>query len=226
MIGAANTPAADWQPDPYYGRPEVSNSDLTKLKKELMGIQEWIDVEKAYKFGRLIDAIITEPKSVNKLMLLCQGEKYSKEDFEIAERMHKSFLADELCAGLLKQSDTQKIMIEQDKIFTYENMEFRLSVRCKWDLWMGFAKWGSDIKSTTATTQKQFEEAARHFDYDRQRSWYMDIAGSPRDMLIGISKINFKVFKIPIQRGDAFYTSGRNKYESLAFQHWDRYKKN
>ena len=48
--------------------------------------------------------------------------------------------------------------------------------------------WGGDIKSTSATTQEQFESAVRQFDYDRQRFFYMNIAGSEKDVLIGISK--------------------------------------
>lgn len=38
------------------------------------------------------------------------------------------------------------------------------------------------------------------FDYDQQHAWYMDIAQTKgykadKDVLIGISKANFKVFK-------------------------------
>ena len=65
---------------------------------------------------------------------------------------------------------------------------------------------------TAATTQKQFEEACRHFDYDRSRWWYMEIAQSDQDILIGISKVNFKIFKpLPIRRGDDFFNQGKDK---------------
>ncbi len=80
--------------------------------------------------------------------------------------------------------------------------------------------WGGDIKSTTATTQKQFEDAVRYFDYDRQRFFYMNMAGSNQDILIGISKVNFKVFKVPIQRGSELWNSGRDKTMELAFKYW------
>lgn len=85
---------------------------------------------------------------------------------------------------------------------------------------MGRVNWGGDLKSTTATTQKQFEEAVRYFDYDRQRAWYMDIAGSNQDVLIGVSKENFRVFKVPIRRDDDLYKSGFQKYNELAFKWW------
>lgn len=204
--------------DPYYSRSEVSNSDLSNLKKLLYGGPD-IDPTAAYKFGSLIDMMITEPERVDYFQYTCAGEQYEKEDFEKASEMRKAFMRDEMAAGMLKHSDTQKVMIEQDQLFDY-SYPFHLPVRCKWDLWMEAFGWGGDIKSTTATTQKQFEEAVRYFDYDRQRFFYMNIAGSKQDILIGISKVNFKIFKVPIRRGDELWQSGRRKTMELAFKYW------
>src|SRR5690606_12865534 len=103
--------------------------------------------------------------------------------------MKRQFLKDDLAASMLKVSDCQTVMIKQRE-FEFEGVNFSLNTRCKWDLWSARLGYGGDIKSTTATTQKQFEEAVRFFDYDRQRAWYMDIAGSRQDVLIGISKKN------------------------------------
>ena len=102
----------------------------------------------------------------------------------------------------------------------YLGVPFSMRVRCKWDLWMERLKWGGDIKSTACTTQKQFEEALFYFEYDRQRAWYMDIAGSDRDVLIGISKVNFKIFKVAIPRAGEIYEKGKEKYSEMAFKHW------
>ena len=82
---------------------------------------------------------------------------------------------------------------------------------------MGF---GGDLKSTFATSQKQFEEAVDFFDWDRSRAWYMDIAGSRQDFIVGISKKNLKVFKVMISRDDKIYKQGKEKYEELAFRWW------
>lgn len=205
--------------DPYYSRPEISNSDLTWLKKYWMPEMMIHDIESAYKFGSLIDAMITEEHRVNYFKLTVDDVQYSKEDFDKSKAMKQSFLADPLCKQMLSQSSTQTVMSKIMQL-EYDGIKFDLPVRCKWDLWMQLANWGGDIKSTAATTQKQFEEACRHFDYDRQRAWYMGIAGSNQDILIGISKENFKVFKLPIKRGDEFYKSGKAKYEELAFKYW------
>ena len=82
---------------------------------------------------------------------------------------------------------------------------------------MGF---GGDLKSTFATSQKQFEEAVDFFDWDRSRAWYMDIAGSRQDFIVGISKKNQKVFKVFIKRDDKIYKRGKEKYDELAFRWW------
>jgi hypothetical protein len=205
--------------DPYYNRPEVSNSDLSEIKKYWMPQGMVIDYEQAYKFGSLIDAMLTEEHRVDYYKYRVGEVEYTKADFDKAKEMKAAFLRDPLCVNMLKMASTQSVMSKNRK-FIYQGVEFELPVRCKWDIWMEHPHWGGDIKSTTATSQKQFEEAVRYFDYDRQRAWYMDIAGSDQDILIGISKVNFKIFKVPIKRGDELYKSGLEKYLELAFKHW------
>ena len=205
--------------DPYFGRNEVSNSDLSWLKSYNEDDSTKIAKEQAYRFGTLLDAIITEPFKVDFFKKQVDGVQYSDEEFEKSLEMKKSFLKDPLAQNILSQSDMQKVMIVE-RSFHYDGVDFKLDTRCKWDLWMNGLGWGGDLKSTTATTQKQFEEAVRYFDYDRQRAWYMDIAGSNQDVLIGVSKVNFKVFKVPIRRDDELYKKGFQKYNELAFKWW------
>jgi hypothetical protein len=205
--------------DNYFQRTEISNSDLSWLNDLWKPEQDPIIKEKAYRFGSLVDAVVTEPEKVDFFRFKVENTQYSKEEFEQALAMKRAFMNDSLASNILKQSEMQKVMIV-NRTFTFDDIQFSLDVRCKWDLWMNALKWGGDLKSTTATTQKQFEEAVRFFDYDRQRAWYMDIAGSNQDVLIGVSKVNFKVFKVPIRRGDELYQSGLEKYNHLAFQWW------
>lgn len=203
--------------DPYYSRTEVSNSDLSELKRQLYG-GSGIDPVHAL-FGNLIDHMITEPEKVDYFKLTCAGEQMTEEDFERAEGMKRAFLRDEMARKILSLSDTQKIMINPSQRFDYD-IPFTLPVRCKWDLWMPSVGCGGDIKSTSATSQKQFEDAVRQFDYDRQRFFYMNISGSKQDVLIGISKENFKVFKVLIKREDNLFNSGKQKCMELAFKYW------
>lgn len=202
--------------DPYYSRSEVSNSDLSWLKNQLYP-RVMPDPTNAFKFGNLIDAMITEPHRVDYFKRTLDGEVISVEDFERAEQMKRSFWADEFCRMMAEKASGQTKMTMHREL-NYKGYQFDLNTRCKWDLWRTDWGWGGDIKSTTAETQKQFEDACTYFDYDRQRAWYMDIACSKRDVLIGISKKNFKVFKISITRDSNFYKDGREKYMQLSFR--------
>lgn len=202
--------------DPYYQRTEVSNSDLSWLKNQLYP-RVMPDPTNAYKFGSLLDAMITEPERVDYFRHTLDNEVYSADDFHRAEEMKKAFWADEFCQMMAEKADGQKKMFRQLPM-NFRGFEFHLNTRCKWDLWRNDWSWGGDVKTTTAETQKQFEDACRYFDYDRQRAWYMDIADSTRDVLIGISKKNFKVFKLSINKDSSFYKDGKSKYLDLSFK--------
>jgi hypothetical protein len=211
-------------PDTYYRRKEVSNSDLTELKNLLYPRTQYGDKEKAFKFGSLIDAMITEPHRVDFYNLKVDDVQYLEDDFRLAEEMRKSLLVesrkDPFLANVLKLSDTQKVSIRQGQTFDYCGFEFTLDTRCKWDWYLNVMHFGGDLKSTAAESQKQFEEAIDFFDWDRSRAWYMDIIDSDRDFIYAISKKNCKVFKYFIQRGDATYERGKEKYLDLAFKYW------
>lgn len=213
--------------DPYYARPEVSNSDLSWMaslfeSKEVRG-----DKEAAYRFGTLLDCKITEPNKVNVYTRECNGWTYTPEEMELALEMKKAFYRDPFCAELAKHCSFQKITVVPRFEIALDGFKFSLPARCKWDLFVESFDMSGDIKSTVATTQKQFEEAVRFFEYDRQRAWYMDLETAitphrPRtkDVLIGISKKNLQVFKIFINRGDTWYRDGLASYQELAFKYW------
>lgn len=211
-------------PDTYYLRKEVSNSDLTELKNFLYPRVQYGDKEKAFKFGTLIDAMITENDRVDYFKRTVDEVQYTQEDFELAEAMKKALRMearkDAFLAQVLEKSDTQKFMVNKNQQFEYGNFTYNLDTRCKWDWWLPSFGFGGDLKSTFAESQKQFDEAIDFFDWDRSRAWYMDIAGSNQDFIYAISKKNCKIFKAFIRRGDDTYNRGREKYNELSFKWW------
>lgn len=211
-------------PDTYYSRSEVSNSDLTELKNILHPRMQFGDKEAAFRFGNLVDAIITEPARVDYYRLTVDDEQYSEDEFRHAQEMQKSLRMearnDAFLAKVLECAETQRFMVNKAQQFSYCDFPFTLDTRCKWDWWIQVAHFGGDLKTTFATSQQQFDEAVDFFDWDRSRAWYMDIAHSDRDFIYAISKKNCKVFKKFIHRGDDIYKRGREKYEELAFQCW------
>lgn len=208
----------------YFSRGEVSNSDLTALKERLHPRPTFGDRESAFRFGSIVDAIITEPERVDFLNRTIDGVPVDEDEFLHAREMQRALRAearrDTFLAKVLELSDTQCVIINKAQQFTNGGFTFTLDTRCKWDWWLPSAGFGGDLKTTFASTQKQFEEAIDFFDWDRSRAWYMDIANSQRDFIYAISKKNCRVFKKFINRGDDIYNRGRDKYEDLAFKYW------
>lgn len=211
-------------PDAYYRRTEVSNSDLTALKELLHPRPAFGDREAAFRFGSIVDAIITEPARVDFLSMTVDGEPVMEEEFLHAREMQRALRAearrDPFLARVLAIADTQRFMVRQAQEFENGGFRFTLDTRCKWDWWLEAPHFGGDLKTTAAATQAEFEQCVDFFDWDRSRAWYMDIAGSDRDFIYAISKKNCRVFKLFINRGDSVYARGREKYEDLAFKYW------
>ena len=210
--------------DFYYSRREVSNSDLTTLKDLLHPRPQFGDREAAFRFGSLVDAIITEPARVNHYRFTVDGKPYAEWEFRKAMAMFDSLrreaAKDPFLAKVLNVADTQTVMVNKAQQFSYCGFKYTLNTRCKWDWWLTDYGFGGDLKTTFASSQKEFDEAVDFFDWDRSRAWYMDIAGSDRDFIYGISKRNGQVFKKFITRDDETYRRGREKYEELAFRYW------
>ena len=211
-------------PDTYYDRPEVSNSDLTALKELLHPRLQFGNREEAFRFGSLVDAIITEPARVNYYRLTVDDVQYTEEEFRHAREMYKALRMEARDDGfldyVLRNAETQRFMVNPGQRFEYCGFPFFLDTRCKWDWWLDGPGFGGDLKSTFASSQKEFDEAVDFFDWDRSRAWYMDVAGSDHDFIYAISKKNCNIFKLFINRGDAIYNRGREKYEDLAFKYW------
>jgi len=79
---------------------------------------------------------------------------------------------------------------------------------------------GLDFKTLGVSSYNQFVTAIYRFDYDRQAAFYMDLSGIDRFWIVGISKVNAKIFKIAIKRGDYLYRSGRGKVDHWAHKYY------
>lgn len=139
-------------PDTYYNRSEVSNSDLTELKNILHPRMQFGDKEAAFRFGSLVDAIITEPARVDYYRLTVDDEQYTEDEFRHAQEMQKALRMearrDEFLFKVLGYAETQRFMVNTQQQFTYCGFPFSLDTRCKWDWWLGL--FGGDLKTTFA----------------------------------------------------------------------------
>lgn len=204
----------------YYAHPYISNSDLSRLQFELSGKDD-VDTDAAFAFGTLVHAMILESHKVDLIRLQVDGRQYTREDVDTARKMRLSFLNDAFCRDLLVKCDVEVEMYNAGTRFSHAGIDFTLNTRRKYDLWCSLVGWGGDIKSTTATSQQQFEDAITRFDYDRARVFYAQGPGATQDVIIGISKAApYRVFKVFMKEGDALWQSGKEKMNELAFKYW------
>jgi hypothetical protein len=203
----------------YFLHPFVSNSDLTKLWLEINAVDER-DLNEAFRFGTLVHALILEPHKVDLIRLQVEGETYTREEIDLARKMKIAFNNDALCRQLLSQSEFEVEMYNEATLFEHEGFSFLLDTRRKYDGWIASANWGWDLKSTACTSQAQFEASIRQFDYERARVFYAKGSGAIQDVIIGVSKINFKIFKVFMKHGDQLWQEGERKCCELAFKYW------
>lgn len=207
--------------DLYYSRQEVSNSDLTELWKYFLPFEVVRDLTAAYRFGNLVDAMITEGDRCDHIRRMVDGEQFTEEEWNTSYDMLNAFRKDPLCSQLHKLSIGQKVFSSDDHRMEFDGIEFSLAMRCKYDGHVPAMGFGYDIKSTIATTESQFRAAFDYMDYGRSRALYMDLSGADKDLVIGISKKKpHKIFKIFINRGDDIYTAGKARYQEMAFKWW------
>lgn len=217
--------------DPYYSRSEVSNSDLTSLKLQLHPQLDFVkekDKKKAFHLGTLVDALVTEPAKANHFRKTVDNEQYTDDEWKWGkaqlEKLRKQAKKDPFLDHILKTADGQKWFANPCQHFDVGCYSFDLPTRCKFDWWLG--NFGGDLKTTTATSQDQFENAVDFFDWDRSRAWYMDLTHSlnplfgNQDFIYAVSKTSNRVFFKKIIRGDETYLRGKEKYLELAFKYW------
>ena len=118
----------------YYERSEVSNSDLTALKNLLHPVPMQPGVkEAAFRFGSLVDAIITEPDRVNYYKLTVDNVKYTDDEFRHAREMYRSLRMtarhDPFLAKVLEEAETQRFMVNKQQEFAYAGFNFTLDTR-------------------------------------------------------------------------------------------------
>lgn len=217
--------------DPYFSRPEVSNSDLSELKKLTIPKGQLIDQQAAFRFGTLIDALITQAHKVNTFARTCEDYVYDEKEMAIARAMHQSFMRDQFCANLHAIATKQRMFTVQNFRIVYnKTFTFYLPVRCMFDLYAELIDLSGEIKSTDCTTQRSFEDSINYFEYDRQGSLYLDMADQSslqrrnKHMIIGISKhYPHAIFKVPMIRGEKLFNNGQAAYQELAFDYWSKF---
>lgn len=191
----------------------LSNSKLSKLKDQLSG-DDVPDYTNAIKRGRLLDALVTSPDTVNSYNRTVTTKRdgvvnnYTAEEMKLGYKKRDAFMADSVCKQLHETSNFQVDIIN-------EAVEFDTYVIACRAIYDGMTRYGNmpwDLKSTNAGSQAAFNDVFHLWDWDRQAFFFMEVCGADRMLFVGVeNKKPFQVYKKMIMRGDAIWLDGREK---------------
>lgn len=187
----------------------LSNSGLTRVEDWLKGKMDKPIPEKAFRFGSLVDALISQPEELE--------EDASDLELLSAIKVKEAIMAHPLGRTLIQYSEPQAI-VTKEILVEFEGIEKRILAKCMFDGYLPKFGIGKDDKTTAARTQAQFESSIDRFNYDRQAYWYMEVGELDRFVFIGASKSKVgDVFIKIIKRGDPLWLSGKEKASALAY---------
>jgi len=204
----------------------ISNSTLTQFGGYLYGGFKVPNLQIAFDFGNLVDAMLTSPELIDfeENALYCENGRviyFNHEDVQRAQDMSRSLQEDPIFTGIFPYMKKQHAFYRTNFEFTYDNIVFTLPMRCKMD-GVTLGVMGADVKTTNTKSQHDFNHHMEILDYDRQGALYMDMAKIDKMIYFAVSKKMdrrgiYRVFHYTIERGDETYNRGRDKYNRLAF---------
>ena len=188
----------------YRNHHFVANSDLKSLKASIDGSELPENLDRIFEFGTLCHEIILEPEKAD----------WTDPDIKLALKMKETFMDDSFCRSFVEHHN-----FKAEHEF-YRNDLLGVSAKCRMDGRISSKRWILEFKSLAVTSQKAFEEAIYHFDYDMGAAFYMDVSRYDRLLIAGVSKKKpDMLFKLVLDRNDPIYLSGLEKY-SKWITHW------
>lgn len=201
----------------YFKLPYASNSGIKEALKVMSG-QDIPDDEgnRSYTFGSALDAILTDPNTLDTTGL-------TDDEVKLLYPMCRAIERDATYNALFRGNHSQKVWVDTTMPISFEGINTTIPAKCKYDWWYPRKDFGGDLKSTLTKTEEAFRKAAEWFDYDMQAAWYMDVTQTDRFVIIAVSKANFRTFTLSFKRGDESYESGKAKYLKCAAAWWKLY---
>ncbi|KAB7729065.1 hypothetical protein F5984_15555 [Rudanella paleaurantiibacter] len=229
-------PGSDnWLPMPdYRAIARVSNSDLTRLKEEHLGLGNSLPgggqsarqpSEQTQTVGKAFHQHLLEPESVGTILrqlmpdLLAPGQLERAQTEQVAELMDV-VRQDAFCRRYLQKAEKERVVL-------FTEPETGIACKARLDLVYTSPKRQNalvlDFKTTSARTQAQFLQSCYDYDYDRQAAFYLDslrYAGDEwaatrqfRFVFIGVMKQQpHRLFAVDATSLPGFVEYGRKKY--------------
>lgn len=133
-----------------------------------------------------------------------------QENIELIKVMSNTFWKDKMCRDIALTKD-----IRREHAF-YRSNRFGIGAKCKADEESKSMQVCLELKGLSVTTDKGFNDAIMHHDYDQAAAWYLNVmTGSTfykYQLIVGISKKQpDRLFKLLVDRDHAVYKSGLQK---------------
>jgi hypothetical protein len=190
----------------------LTNSRLNKLRREITGEPEPDPAR--FHMGRLHDALITAPETVNYIERTVTDrfgnvDHYTLSEMTIGLKMKRAFEENPACLVTLTNSDRQTV-IEND--IEWAGITFACECRC--DLRLRRGKTIIDLKKTSARSEDEFRERIDKYHYDQQAAFFSAVgSGSPFIFLAQSSVKPYTVFSIFADH--EILSRGKEKIEEL-----------
>lgn len=160
------------------------------------------NMQPIFDFGSLFHKVILEPHLVT-------DEDRANKDYPLAEKMAKTFFADEICRSFILAKDFEREFEVYDKLTVGPHT---INARCKFDGIRTKLRWGLELKGLAVDNQKAFEEALLRLDYDQGICHYQILGKCSVTLIAGISKRKpDRIFKRIVKQYDEFYLGGEQK---------------
>ena len=189
--------------------PQVSNTDLSNLKAQLLGqLRQPNPVALAY--GSHFHTAVLEPATYQRTDE--RGIRWPELESLARQVRRQRYCRDVLYRGQAEQS------------YTATHTATGVGVKLRPDLLMrsraGRQLTLIDFKTTSSPTLEHFLTTIEQYDYDRQAALYLDVLEATRFLIIGVQKrVPHAVWRVELTAMPGLIEQGRRKYARLLRAH-------
>ena len=189
--------------------PQVSNTDLSTLKQELLGQPRQLNPV-ALSYGSHFHTAVLEPPHYARTDE--RGIKWADLETLARQVRRQRYCRDLLYRGHAEQS------------YTAIHTATGVGVKLRPDLLVrsraGRQLTLIDFKTTSSPDLPHFLTTIEKYDYDRQAALYLDVLGATRFLIIGVQKrAPHEVWRVELTAIPGFIEQGRKKYTRLLRAH-------
>ena len=189
--------------------PQVSNTDLSTLKQELLGqLRQLNPIALAY--GSHFHTAVLEPATYARTEE--RGIKWAD-----LEQLARQVRRQRYCRDLLYRG-------QAEQSYTATHTATGVGVKLRPDLLVSSRAGRQltliDFKTTSSPDLAHFLTTIEKYDYDRQAALYLDVLGATRFLIIGVQKKDpHELWRVELTAMPGLIEQGRKKYAVLLRHH-------